>query len=88
MTNPLNNPDPDFTSPDEISGVPSDSSSNPSHQLVNLYDLIAIQSEAKDHLESGHTLVELSRSGNFVCCSCGLSFKVGIIVDKRTFTGP
>jgi hypothetical protein len=36
--------------------------------------------EAKDHLDQGHTIYVPTRAG-FCHCSCGLSFRVGVVVD-------
>ena len=50
---------------------------------LKLFDLIALPHEAKSHLSDGHIL-STSTPANFVSCSCGISFRVGVIVDRTT----
>lgn len=64
----------------------SDLSSSPSFQLVNLYDLIALPKEAEEHINSGHMISAPKPNSSFSACSCGLSFRVGIIVDSKNVT--
>lgn len=54
---------------------------------IDLYNLIALPAEAKIHIDLGCTLLAPSVAG-FVSCSCGASFRVGIIVDKTTLYSP
>lgn len=50
---------------------------------VKLSDLIALPFDAKSHIGNGHKLSQPTLAG-FVACSCGLSFRTGVIVEKST----
>lgn len=54
-----------------------------SEDLAKLYNLIALPKEAETHINLGCTLSAPTPAG-FVFCSCGVSFRVGIIVDRTT----
>lgn len=42
---------------------------------------IALPPEAREHLNQNHTIYVPTKAG-FCHCSCGISFRVGIIVDS------
>lgn len=51
--------------------------------VIQMSDLkIALPSEAREHLNQNHTIYVPTKAG-FCHCSCGLSFRVGIIVDSE-----
>lgn len=78
---PNNPPDPDFTSPDEVSGINTPSLSISSYNF-SIHNLIALPKEAQSHIDAGHTIFAPENGDCY--CSCGPGFRVGIIVDKTT----
>lgn len=55
---------------------------------------IALPPEAREHLNQNHTIYVSQDGSSFCHCSCGLSFRVGIIIDSENlatedpFTAP